>query len=96
MVLTGGLVAATILAFGACSEGGAQGEPGDEVTKAQYDTWMTQLSNWGRWGEDDQLGALNLITPAKRVEAARLVETGRVVSMARTMTIDKFRAPDMG
>ncbi|TDI23131.1 MAG: hypothetical protein E2P06_10600 [Acidobacteria bacterium] len=94
MVLTGGLVAATILAFGACSEGGAQGEPGDEVTKAQYDTWMTQLSNWGRWGEDDQLGALNLITPAKRVEAARLVETGRVVSMARTMTIDKLENPE--
>jgi len=94
MVLTGGLVAATILAFGACSEGGAQGEPGDEVTKVQYDTWMTQLSNWGRWGEDDQLGALNLITPAKRVEAARLVETGRVVSMARTMTIDKLENPE--
>ena len=94
MVLTGGLVAATILAFGACSEGGAQGEPGDEVTKAQYDTWMTQLSNWGRWGEDDQLGALNLITPAKRVEAARLVETGRVVSMARTMTIDELENPE--
>ncbi len=94
MVLTGGLVAATILAFGACSAGGAQGEPGDEVTKAQYDTWMTQLSNWGRWGEDDQLGALNLITPAKRVEAARLVETGRVVSMARTMTIDKLENPE--
>ena len=27
-------------------------------------------SNWGRWGRDDQVGALNLITPAKRVEAA--------------------------
>ena len=54
----------------------------------QYDTWMTELSNWGRWGDDDQLGALNLITPAKRVEAARLVETGQVVSMAREMTVE--------
>ncbi len=54
---------------------------GDEVTRAQFEAWMTDLSNWGRWGDDDQLGALNLITEAKRVEAARLVRTGRVVSM---------------
>ena len=94
MVLTGGLVVAMMLALGACSEGGAQGEPGDEVTKAQYDTWMTELSNWGRWGDDDQLGALNLITSAKRVNAARLVETGRVVSMARAMTIEKLENPE--
>ena len=94
MVLTGGLVAATILAVGACSEGGAQGEPGDEVTKEQYDTWMTELSNWGRWGDDDQVGALNLITSAKRIDAARLVETGTVVSMARTMTIERLENPD--
>jgi len=31
--------------------------------------WMTELSNWGRWGKEDQLGALNLITPEKRKEA---------------------------
>ncbi len=93
-VLKGCLVAATVLAFGACSEGGAQGETGEEVTKEQYDTWMTQLSNWGRWGDDDQRGALNLITAAKRVDAARLVETGRVVSMARKMTIEKLGNPE--
>ena len=39
--------------------------------------------NWGRWGKDDQLGAINLITPAKRAAAARLVRTGRSVSMSR-------------
>ena len=94
IVVTGGLVAASMIAFGACSEGGAQEEPAGEVTRAQYDTWMTDLSNWGRWGADDQLGALNLITPAKRVDAARLVETGRVVSMAREMTVDRLENPD--
>ena len=94
MVVTGGLVAATILAVGACSEGGAQGETGEEVTREQYDTWMTELSNWGRWGDDDQVGALNLITAAKRVDAARLVETGRVVSMARSMTVERLENPD--
>ncbi len=39
--------------------------------------------NWGRWGKDDQLGAINLITPAKRAAAARLVRTGRSVSLSR-------------
>ena len=95
MRVTGGLlVAATIVAFGACSEGEAQGDPGGEVSRAQYDTWMSELSNWGRWGDDDELGALNLITAAKRVAAAGLVETGRVVSMARTMTVDRLDNPD--
>ena len=92
--VTGGLLVAAMIAFVACSGSGAQGEPGDEVTKEQYDTWMTELSNWGRWGEDDQIGALNLITPGKRVAAAGLVETGRVVSMAREMTIEQLENPD--
>jgi hypothetical protein len=39
--------------------------------------------NWGRWGKDDQLGAINLITPSKRAAAARLVRTGRSVSLSR-------------
>ena len=55
---------------------------------------MKELSNWGRWGDDDELGALNLISAAKRVAAAGLVETGRVVSMARTMTVDRLEDPD--
>ena len=36
------------------------------TTKDQVNRWMTELSNWGRWGKDDQRGAVNLITPAKR------------------------------
>ncbi len=39
--------------------------------------------NWGRWGKDDQVGAVNLITPQKRVAAAALVRTGRTVSLGR-------------
>ena len=42
---------------------------------------MTELSNWGRWGKDDELGALNLITPAKRKTAAQLVHEGVPVSL---------------
>ena len=35
---------------------------------------MRTLSNWGRWGKDDELGTINLITPEKRAAAARLVD----------------------
>ena len=43
------------------------------------------LSNWGRWGDDDQLGALNLITPDVTTAAAATVRTGRTVSCARPL-----------
>jgi len=38
--------------------------------------WMTALSNWGRWGPEDELGPLHLSTPEKRVQAGRLVREG--------------------
>ena len=53
------------------------------VTQAQYDRWQTELSNWGRWGKDDELGTLNLITPAKRKQALALAKEGFSVSLAR-------------
>ena len=43
------------------------------MTEAQADALFTQLSNWGRWGETDQKGTVNLITPETRIRAARLV-----------------------
>jgi kynurenine formamidase len=52
------------------------------VSEAQYERWKTELSNWGRWGREDQIGALNLITPAKRRQAAGLVREGVSVSLA--------------
>ena len=52
------------------------------VAKADYERWKTELSNWGRWGKDDEIGALNLITPAKRRQAAALVRDGITVSLA--------------
>ena len=53
------------------------------VTPADIEGWKQELSNWGRWGADDQQGALNLITNAKRRQAARLVQEGFSVSLAR-------------
>ena len=55
--------------------------PHPEVTRAQTDRWMTELSNWGRWGKDDQLGTLNLITQEKRQQALALAKRGIVVSL---------------
>src|SRR3954462_12732640 len=60
-----------------------------DVTKETVEKWMTDLSNWGRWGKDDQLGALNLITPAKRKAAVALVREGVSVSLARDTEKDK-------
>jgi len=47
------------------------------VSQAQFDAWLTDLSNWGRWGKDDELGTLNLVTPEKRKAALALVKEGR-------------------
>ena len=53
------------------------------VSQAQFDEWVGTLSNWGRWGPDDEIGTLNLITPEKRKEASSLVQDGVTVSLAR-------------
>jgi hypothetical protein len=52
------------------------------VTDAEYERWKKDLSNWGRWGRDDAIGAPNLITPEKRRQAAALVNEGFSVSLA--------------
>jgi len=57
------------------------------VTAADVNRWMTDLSNWGRWGPDDQVGALNLITPEKRRQAAALARLGTVVSLERPVAL---------
>ena len=36
------------------------------------------VRNWGRWGDDDEIGTLNLITPEKVQQAAGLVRHGKV------------------
>jgi kynurenine formamidase len=57
------------------------------VTKVQGEHWNTELSNWGRWGKDDELGALNLVTPQKRQQAMALAKTGTVVSLERPVAL---------
>ena len=51
------------------------------VTRAQFEAWFKEISNWGRWGKDDELGTLNQITPEKR-KAAAATGARRRVSLA--------------
>ena len=52
-------------------------------TKDEVLAYLKDDRNWGRWGNDDQKGAVNLVTPEKRAAAARLVRSGRAVSLSR-------------
>jgi len=65
-----------------------------KVDRAPVDAWMKDLSNWGRWGKQDQLGAVNLITPAVRRRAAALVKEGVSISLSRLA--DRRRRPRRG
>lgn len=44
-------------------------------------------SNWGRWGDRDEIGTLNLVTEAKRREAAGLVRSGRVYPLGKEVVL---------
>lgn len=52
---------------------------------AELLSWTRKLSNWGRWGSDDELGTLNYITGEQRRAAAALVRDGDVVSCAKSI-----------
>src|SRR6187200_1798563 len=91
LVLTTGVAAMWALVFVPLSaQNPSRGtSSGPLVSEAQYEGWQTQLSNWGRWGPDDQLGTLNLITPAKRKAALALVKEGVPVSLSTNTFFEK-------
>jgi kynurenine formamidase len=70
------------------------GSDNSRPTQADLLAWMDSLSNWGRWGGEDQRGTLNLITPEVTLRAARLVQEGVTVSCARTWSYEA--AADVG
>jgi|SRR5579884_41557 len=63
---------------------------------ARTDAAASELSNWGRWGEDDQLGTLNFVTESKRVEAAGCVRSGEMLSLALELRSDLPQPPGSG
>jgi kynurenine formamidase len=52
-------------------------------TEERMAAFLKDRSNWNRWGPEDELGTLNLISSEKRVRAAGLVKEGTTVSLAR-------------
>jgi kynurenine formamidase len=64
------------------------------VSIVEFDRLFEKLKNWGRWGEDDELGTLNYVGDAEIAQAARLVRKGRKVSVGRPL--DTVAGPDNG
>jgi kynurenine formamidase len=62
------------------------------LTESDVVKMISSLSNWGRWGKDDELGTINLITPEKRKRAAALVRDGVPVSCARPIATNAISA----
>ena len=87
-VLTTTLAVVAVVSSGTQAQQASAPTPSvNRVSEAQLDTWMQELSNWGRWGKDDVLGALNTITPEKRRQAAALVRTGETVSLSHDLVV---------
>jgi len=51
------------------------------------DALFESLSNWGRWGADDELGMLNHLGPDHRIAAVRGVRAGRAISLAHDLGV---------
>ena len=67
-------------------------EPRRPRNVEEFDAMFQELNNWGRWGADDELATMNLITAKKTREAAALVRSGITVSLAHNPMPDE--APD--
>jgi kynurenine formamidase len=90
--LTAGALALIWLTYFPAVPRAAETQSHQKVTKEVFDQWMTELSNWGRWGKDDQMGTVNLITPAKRKQGTSLAKEGVSFSLARN--VEKEKAVD--
>jgi kynurenine formamidase len=99
--LSAGLIAASLSASLAAQQAPAPAAaiitPGAAAARFprnadEFDQLFNQVKNWGRWGPNDQLGAANLITDAKRKQALGLAKLGVVVSLAHPPL--KEAAPD--
>jgi kynurenine formamidase len=63
-----------------------------EISATEFRELFERVSNWGRWGPDDERGALNYLTPERVAAAAGLVRSGRTVSLSRPLNTE--REPD--
>jgi kynurenine formamidase len=63
-----------------------------DVSAAQFAALFEELSTWGRWGEHDERGSLNHVTPERVAAAAALVRDG--VSVSLGLPLCTSEAPD--
>ena len=52
-----------------------------QMSVEEFDQLFEEIKNWGRWGADDVLGTLNLLTPAHVAAFCRLSD--RVIRSSR-------------
>ncbi len=77
------LAGAVAAGAGAAAQAADPSWPTPILNDEDLERAIPSLSNWGRWGPDDQLGTLNFITARTRLAAASLIRTGRVVPLGR-------------
>ncbi|TIO29709.1 cyclase family protein [Mesorhizobium sp.] len=56
-------------------------ESAARITRKHVVEAADKLTNWGRWGDDDQIGTLNTVEPADIISAANLVTKGKVFAL---------------
>jgi kynurenine formamidase len=91
------VVAATLApsqALVAQAPGGGAAAATAPLDVATIDRWMTELSNWNRWGKDDERGTVNLMTDETRKRALATVKEGVTVSLSRDA--DPVKSADNG
>src|SRR6202008_4948473 len=52
-----------------------------KVSKQAVDEAFKALSNWGRWGKDDQIGTLNNVAPQDVIAAGKLIKRGKAFAL---------------
>ena len=62
------------------------------ISRQEFEQLFESLKNWAKWGDHDERGTINYITPDKIRAAAALVRSGRSVSMA--IPINTVAGPD--
>ena len=68
---------------------------GRTMNLEEFDSLFHQVSNWGRWGSDDERGTLNFLTPSIVARASELIRSGKSVSMGRPIdTVASIDNPD--
>jgi kynurenine formamidase len=60
-----------------------------DMTEAEFRALFQAVSNWGRWSEHPERGALNHLTPDRVAAAARLVRSGVTVTLSLPLNTEE-------